>query len=327
MEDIMKPTRILLFILALLMASGCAPKVKLFASKATEPLREYVLEGEGDGRIALIHLRGFLMDQPRQGLLSAKPSQVQELVSNLKLAEADDDVKGVVIAVDSPGGTTTASDILYHELLAFRERTGKKVVTAMFDVAASGGYYAALPSDWILAHPTTITGSVGVIFMRPKLNGLMGKIGVDVEVSKSGRDKDMGSPFRPATEEERELFQSITDTLASRFHALVRKHRNLSPDSMAVVETARVFTADQALKLGLVDQIGYLEDAFAKARTLCDLPKNASVVAYRRDAYPNDNPYNALSTARPEKFSLLGADTDMLLPPRAGFYYIWLPGR
>ncbi len=178
--------------LILFLLPGCAPKIKLFAATSTEPLKEFVVEGEGEGKLALIHLTGFLMDQPRPGLLRPTPSQVQELVSALKLASLDVEVKGVVLAINSPGGTTTASDILYHEIMEFKRRTGKKVVVAMFDVAASGGYYAALPADWILAHPTTITGSVGVIFMRPKLHGLFDKIGVDVEVSKSGVDKDMG---------------------------------------------------------------------------------------------------------------------------------------
>ena len=175
-----------------LLLPGCAPKIKIFASKATEPLKEFVIEGEGEGKLALLHLNGFLASQPQQGVLRAKPSQVQELVSTLRLIEEDEEVKAVVIAIDSPGGTTTASDILYHEILDFKKRTGKKVVAAMSDVAASGGYYAALPADWIMAHPTTITGSVGVIFMRPKLYGLLDKVGVDVEVTKSGRDKDMG---------------------------------------------------------------------------------------------------------------------------------------
>ena len=107
---------------------GCAPKIKIFASPATEPLKEFVVEGEGEGKLALIYLRGVLVSQPRQGLLRARPSQVQELVSALRLVEADDEVKAVVIAIDSPGGTTTASDILYHEIMEFKQRTGKKVV-------------------------------------------------------------------------------------------------------------------------------------------------------------------------------------------------------
>ncbi len=322
----MKMRLFALLLFAVLLLPGCAPKLKIFAAPTTEPLKEFVVEGDGDGKLALIHLSGFLVDQPSQGLLRPVPSQVQELTSALRLAEQDEEVKAVVVAVNSPGGTTTASDIIYHELLGFKERTGKKVVAAMFDVAASGGYYASLPADWILAHPTTVTGSVGVIFMRPKLHGLFDKIGVDVEVSKSGVDKDMGSPFRPTTAEETALFQSIIDDYAARFHSLVAKHRKISPSNMATVQTARVFTASQAKGVGLIDQIGYIQDAFAKARELSGLPVDSKVVAYRRDTYPNDNPYNTMTATDPARFNLLGIDASVVMPPKAGFYYVWPQG-
>ena len=311
------PSRIFIALAALLLTlPACAPKLKIFASQATEPLKEFVVDGEGEGKVALINLRGFLSSQPKTGILRAQPSQVQELVNALRIAEEDDEVKAVVIGIDSPGGTTTASDILYHEILEFKDRTGKKVVAAMFDVAASGGYYAALPADWIMAHPTTITGSVGVIFLRPKLDGLMDKVGVDVEVSKSGRDKDMGSPFRATTAEEEALFQGIIDDFAARFHALVARHRTLSDQQMETVRTARVFTASQARQIGLIDQIGYIQDAFAKARTLAGLPEDARVVTYRRETYPNDNPYNTLDSADPTKLNMLGVDASFIMPPR-----------
>ena len=322
----MKSRYLLAFALILLLLPGCAPKIKIFAAQNTDPLKEFTVKGKGDGKLALIHLTGFLMDQPRQGVLRPTPSQVQELVSALDLAAADSEVKGVVLGINSPGGTTTASDILYHEIKDFKQRTDKKVVVAMFDVAASGGYYAALPADWILAHPTTITGSVGVIFMRPKLHGLFDKIGVDVEVSKSGVDKDMGSPFRPTTPEETALFQGIIDDYAARFHSLVAENRQLSPEAMETVKTARVFTANQAKALGLIDQVGYVQDAFAKARELCGLPTDSKIITYRRDTYPNDNPYNSLTTAEPGKFNMLGVDASFILPPRAGFYYVWPQG-
>ncbi|WP_285905671.1 signal peptide peptidase SppA [Pseudodesulfovibrio pelocollis] len=317
---------LLAILILLLVLPGCALKLKIFAAPTTDPLKEFVLEGSASEKLALIHLTGFLAAQPRRGMLRSTPSQVQELVSALALAGADPQVRGVVLAIDSPGGTTTASDILYHEIADFKERTGKTVVVAMFDVAASGGYYAALPADWILAHPTTITGSVGVVFMRPKLHGLFDKIGVDVEVSKSGEDKDMGSPFRPTSPEEAALFQAIIDDYAGRFLSLVARHRGLTGQNMELVRTARVFTANQALAIGLIDQVGYIQDAFAKARALADLPEDARIVTYRRDTYPNDNPYNTMTATDPESASLLGLDAGFIMPPRAGFHYVWPQG-
>jgi len=272
-----------------------------------------------------VNVSGFLQDQPRSGLLRSKPGAVQELVSHLRRAARDKDIKAVVVKINSPGGTTTASDILYRELMKHREKTGQAVVALMMDVAASGGYYTALAADTIIAHPTTLTGSVGVILVRPKVVGLMDKIGVDVEVSKSGADKDMGSPFAPATEKERRLFQDIIDDMAGRFHAVVRERRHPSEQAFAKIRTARIFTAAQAKELGLVDKIGYMDDAFAEARRLAGVDK-ARVVAYRRDEYPDDNPYNTMSTAEPGRAALLNMDVGHLLPPKAGFYYLWNPG-
>lgn len=312
--------------LSLLLFTGCAPKIKVFGSHATDPLKEVVVEGKGGDKLALVYLKGFLASQPKQGMLRTTPSQVQELVSALQLAAQDDAVKGVILAIDSPGGTSTASDVLYHEIMNFKQRSGKKVVVAMFDLATSGGYYAALPADWIMAHPTTITGSVGVIFIRPKLHSLFDKIGVDVEVSKSGKDKDMGSPFRPTTDEDVELFDGIIDDMAARFHSLVLKHRELTPENMEMVKTARVFTATQAKQIGLVDEVGYIQDAFAKARELCGLGEEATVISYRRDVYPNDNPYNTMSATGVGKLNLLGVDAGFVMPPKAGFYYVWPQG-
>ncbi|WP_147819278.1 signal peptide peptidase SppA [Salidesulfovibrio onnuriiensis] len=320
----MKKIVISFLILMLAVAAGCSPKFKLFTGQATSPLKESVLEGEGDAKILLVNVNGFLDDKPKSGLLTSKPGSVQELVSNLRLAEQDEDIKGVVVKINSPGGTTTASDILYRELMRYREKTGNKVVALMMDVAASGGYYTALAADSIVAHPTTITGSVGVIFMRPKVDGLMEKIGVDVEISKSGMDKDMGSPFRATTDRERRLFQEIIDDMAGRFYALVQERRNPTRAAMDEIKTARVFTATRARELGLIDHVGYMQDAFAEARKLAGVSE-ARIVTYRRDQYPNDNPYNTLSSADPANPALVNMHIEHLVPRQAGFYYLWSP--
>jgi len=324
----MKRHILLALAMLILTLPACAPKINLLGKGPTDPLMEFPITGTDDskGKLALIHLRGVIESQPKRGTFTAKPSPVQEFVSALNLAEADQTVRGVVLAIDSPGGTITASDIIYHEINAFKERSGKKVVVAMFDIAASGGYYVALPADWIMAHPTTITGSVGVIYTRPKVMGLLDKVGMSVEVSKSGKDKDMGSPFRPTSEQEAELFQNLIDTYAARFHGLVAKHRTLTQENMELVKTARIFTADKALEIGLIDEIGYVGDVFAKARKLSGLSEEGLVVTYRRTRYPNDNPYNTLSETDAAKLNMLGVDTTMFMPPRAGFYYAWPQG-
>ena len=316
-----------LFVLALtlLLFIGCtAPKIRLFPSQA-DPLKEFTLEGKADQKILVIPVRGVISDNPREGFVRTRPSLVQEVVSQLRLAEDDKKVKAVILKVDSPGGSVTASDILFNEILTFKERTGAKVVVAMMGVAASGGYYISLPADYIFAHPTTLTGSVGVIFLRPKVIGLMEKIGVGVEVNKSGVNKDMGMPYRPATAEEQKILQAMTDRLGIRFVDLAAKYRNLDAAVVAKIATARVYLAPEALELGMVDEIGYLDQALAKAKQLADLPENARVIVYRRIEYPDDNIYNTSTRYGGGDLSVISVDLlpDALNRFRTGFYYMW----
>ncbi len=295
--------------------------------KSEEPLKEVTLEGKGREKVLVIPITGFLSDSPKTGLLGERPSTVQHVVSQLRLAEKDGGIKAVLLEIDSPGGSITASDMLYHEITRFKEKRGVKVVAAFMDVAASGGYYIAQSADLIFAHPTTITGSIGVIFITPKVVGLMDKIGVGVEVSKSGREKDIGSPFRASTAEERAIFQDLTDTLAGKFLSLVTTHRGLSPAVRAQIATGKIYLGQEALKLGLVDRIGYLNDALAVAREMAELPKDAKVVVYRHAKQPNDNLYNVTAgLSGSAGLSLIDLNLPRVIPSLGpGFYYLWLP--
>ncbi len=315
-------------ILIALIAIGCAgPRITLF-SDASDPLREVTLDGTADDKILMIAIDGVITDSPKSGVMRTMPSMVQEVVSHLQLAEKDDQVKVVLLKIDTPGGTTTASDMLYHEIVAFKERTEKKVVVSMMNLATSGGYYVALPADVIMAHPTTVTGSVGVILMRPDVSGLMENIGVAVQVNKSGQNKDMGSPFRTITPVEDNMLQALADALGRRFVDLVKHHRHLDDERLATVADARVFLADTALSAGLVDKIGYLQDAIDEAKAVAGLDAEARVVTYRRTDYPNDNYYNNLTSG--SRVDAMPALLDLgtmgdLLSLDAGFYYIWPP--
>ena len=303
---------------------GCTtPKIRLFPSQA-DPLQEFTLEGEAKQKVLVIPVRGIISNAAREGFIRTRPSLVQEVVSQLRLAEKDENVKAVIFKIDSPGGSVTASDILYNEIEAFKERTGAKVVAAMMGLTASGGYYISLPADYITAHPTTITGSIGVIFSRPRVTGLMDKVGIDVDVSKSGKNKDIGSPFRAATAEEEKIFQNLTDRLAVRFVDLVAKHRELDPETIAEISTARVYLAQEALKLGLVDEIGYLEKALDRAKKLAQLPEDAKIVVYRRTEYPDDNLYNTSTRYDEGHGSLISLELPGSLNHlTTGFYYLW----
>ncbi len=318
----------LLLIATIVLATGCGGLKINIGAESREPLKEYTLQGKGRAKVLVIPVRGFLSDTPRRGLLRDRASTVQEVVSQLRLAEKDGEIKAVVLTINSPGGSITASDMLYHEIMLFKERTKTKIVAAMLDVATSGGYYIALSADRIVAHPTTITGSVGVIFIRPKVSGLMDKLGVAVNVNKSGQEKDIGSPFRPSPAEEEKIFQEMTDTMGGKFLDLVAKHRQLDPKAVTSISSARIYMADQALQLRLIDRIGYLSDAIAEAKGLAGLPEEAKVVVYRRAEHPNDNLYNASSSwyDGPD-LRLIDVPLLEVIPSLSpGFYYLWAPG-
>jgi len=316
-----------IFIILFLNMTSCMGQMKLFTD-ATDPFNEFTLQGEEDGKILIIPVKGIISDIAKEGFLKTEPSIVQDIVSQLKIAEEDSEVKAILFKIDSPGGSVTASDILYHEIKTFKERTDIKVMSVMMNVATSGGYYIALPSDYIMAHPTSITGSVGVIFLRPKVFGLMEKIGVDVSVNTSGKNKDMGSPFRETTEAEQKIFQEMTEQLGNRFLELVVAHRKIDPEIFADISSARVYVAKEALKLGLIDEVGYLSQAIEKARELAELPADSKVVIYRRIEFPDDNLYNSQQTRfGGTGFSVIDLglpDTSML--NRGGFYYLWPAG-
>ena len=322
---------VLSFLFAALLVSGCADiNLKLFSGK-TDPLQEFVLSGSVKEKVLIIPVDGMISNYSDFSVLKEHAGMLESIISQLRCAEKDKDIKAIVLKVNSPGGLVTESDILYNELLKLKKKTGKKLVVSMMDIATSGAYMISLPADLITAHPTTVTGSVGVVFMRPKITGLMDKIGVSVDISKSGKNKDMGSPFKKASKEDDKLFQDVVDRLSHKFFAAVRKHRKISDENMEEVKTARIFLADKALKIGLIDKICYLDDAIKEAEKLAGL-KKARVVIYRREYYPNDNLYNnSMSYGNGEKTSLVNLGVlQRLGSMKAGFYSIWegcLPGE
>lgn len=322
----MKKSLVCLLMCIFVLGFGCAaPKIKLFPD-ATEPLREFAITGEADEKVLVVSIRGVISERPRWRLFE-KPSMVQEIVSQLRMAEKDTRIKAVLFKVDTPGGSVTASDILYHELMNFKKLSAAKIVVAMMGLATSGGYYVSLPADYIFAHPTTVTGSIGTILMIPKVDGLMEKIGVGVDVHKSGENKDILSPLRPSTDEEREILQDLTNALGQRFIQLVKNHRNLDEEKLAKIATARVYLAQEARELGLVDEIGYLSDALSKAKEIAGLPANARIVVYRRTEYANDNLYNpATLQSGGMDLSIVNLDLPAVSTTLdSGFYYLWLP--
>lgn len=306
----------LLALLLALASTGCT-FLKVSLTEEVQPLTERVIAGEGRDKILLLDLAGFISSQDSESLLGGrkKPGLLARVREELDRARADRRVKAVVLRINSPGGGVTASDVLYHELKKFKRETGAKVLAHIMDVGTSGAYYAALAADRITAQPTSVTGSIGVIMFRLDATGLMQKIGLQsIEIS-SGDRKGMGSPFRVLEPEEKAIFQHMVDTLDGRFVGIVAEERKLPVDAVKKLADGRIYTSAEALDAGLIDGIGYLDDALEQAKKLANL-KHASVVTYFRPGEYRANLYS---------LNLFDIDTSALTAPGMHFLYVWWP--
>ena len=321
--------RVIALVLLLAMLTGCSV-LSVDLTPRIRPLEEEVVEGKGEAKILLMDVSGFITDEaPSSGLgLGPPPARVPMLVrirEELTKAAKDRHVRALVLRINTPGGTVTASDIIYREVTLFREETKVPVIAALMDVAASGGYYIALAADRIVAHPTTVTGSIGTIMVTANVEGLLGKVGVATSTFKSAEHKDMGSPFRTLTPEERGIFQSVIDELQRQFVAKVVERRRLPQDTARGLADGRIYTAPQALDRRLVDAIGYMPDALAAARSAIGVDE-AKVIVYKRPREYQATYYaqtrteaHALDTTVERLATLAGAGAG----PR--FLYLWAP--
>ena len=319
-------SRLAAFALAGLVALPGCSLVTLDFQPRIRPLEEQTVEGKGTSKILLLDLSGVLSEDVPSFSITTPPPRVPLLArvrEELRKAEDDERVKALIVRINSPGGTITASDILYHELLAFKARKKVPLIAVIMDVGASGGYYAALAADTIVVNPTTITGSIGVVMVTVNAQGLLEKIGVAPLAIKSGPMKDAGSPFRSLTEPERAVFQGIIDEMHGRFVGLIAQSRKMSEDRVRGFADGRVYTADQALKLGLVDRVGYLEDVVALAKERAGLDE-AKVIMYHRPKEYRANIYSLTpppSTAE----STLAQFVAALGGGGPRFLYLWWP--
>lgn len=258
------------------------------SGSAELPYQEKVIASGGPAKIVLIEVHGAIMEGAASPFAMG-PGIVESTVKQLRTASSAPDVKAVILSVDSPGGGVTASDVIHHAVQAVRD-AGKPVVVHMRDLAASGGYYISAPANTIIASPTTVTGSIGVILSTFNAQALVeDKLGIKQDNIVSGPHKDILSMMRAMTPEERAILQAIVDDMYKRFVDIVQQGRNghaKFPSDRAAVEKiadGRVYTAGQALDLGLVDAVGYRDDAIAEARKLANAP-NAQVIQYHRIA-------------------------------------------
>ncbi|MGH0028661.1 MAG: signal peptide peptidase SppA [Myxococcota bacterium] len=289
------------------------------------PLVETVVQGETGGKILMIQLDGLLTEQPRSdSFFSPGESRVARLREELDRARKDSEIDALLLRIDSPGGTVTASDILYHEIRRFKEERGVPVVAQMMGVAASGGYYVAMAADRVVAQPTTVTGSIGVVFGGINVAGLMEKIGVENQTLVSGSFKDAGSPLRDMTPAERDQLQSVLEDMFARFLSVVQQGRpDLDADTIAKLADGRIYSGPQALDHGLVDELGDLNAAVEAAERAAGLGASKVVTYHRPQEYRN-NVYSVEAPPRSFDVDLQPWWKSML--PTPTFLYLWTAG-
>jgi len=258
---------------------------------------------------------GFL-EPPEESMLARVREQLDR-------ARGDSSVRALLLRINSPGGTVTASDILYQELMRFKHDRDVPVVAHFMGVAASGGYYVAMAADELIAEPTTVTGSIGVIFVGVNVSGLMQKLGVTDQTLTAGAQKDAGSWLRPMKPAERAHLQSVLDDMHERFKQTVAAGRHgLDRSRIDELADGRIYSASQAKANGLVDGLGDLEESVAVAQRRAGLA-SARVVIYHRPREYRQNLY----TQAPAVPKVMRLELAPSLPlARPGFLYLWAPG-
>jgi protease-4 len=222
-----------------------------------------------DDRIALIRVEGVILDS-------------QTTIEELKRFSENPSVKAIVIRIDSPGGGVVPSQEIYDAVKRVRSKNNKAVIASMGSVAASGGYYIAAATDRIVANPGTLTGSIGVIMETANVEGLLQKIGVEGIVIKSGKYKDVGSPLRKMSADEKGLLQAVMDDVHKQFIEAVAEGRSLELRVAQTLADGRIFTGRQAKEAKLVDELGDLEDAIQLAAEVVGIEGEPKVIEPRR---------------------------------------------
>lgn len=306
---------------------GISPGDQTLVSTVIEPA-----EGRTRDRVAVIDVTGMILNARIPGLLSEGENPVSVFAEQLAAAAEDSRVKAVILRLNTPGGAVAASDMMYRELLDFKRVTGKPVVVVMMDVAASGGYYLACGGDYLIAYPSTVTASIGVIFQTVSLQPALSRIGIEAEAITSGPNKDAGSPLSALTDGHRAVYREMVETFYRDFTGIVRSARpDISDADFREATDGRVVTGHRAYEVGLVDALGDLDDGFAKAKELAGLP-DASLVRYHRplsyvgSAYSNAGdvqPRSGATQVNLLQFNVNGGHGEMA---SSSFYYVWLPG-
>jgi protease-4 len=290
--------------------SGCITINGPFGSSGGNELQETTISGSGSAKILWLPISGFISSTPSSHsfVVVQGKSTLTEEDRALDKASKDKHIAAVVLRIDSPGGTVAASDEIYARIRRYHQATGVPVIASLGGVAASGGYYVAMSAQQVIAEPTTITGSIGVILIDVNAAGLMNKIGLANETVTSGPHKDIMSPLRPPKADEHAIVQRVVNSLFARFVSVVESNRPLLDRSqIGKITDGRIFSAADALHLGLIDAIGHQPDVLAAARRAAGVSQ-AGVVRY----YQGRSAPTTLSAAAAASTAASGADMSWL---------------
>ena len=206
---------------------------------------------------------GINQQYPQVGLVEINGTilESEEIIKNLNYFYLREDIDGILVRVNSPGGGVAASQEIYEKIKNIRDRSEKPIIVSMSSMATSGGYYVSIGADSIVANPGSITGSIGVIMGYPTITKLMDLVGINYTTIKSGKFKDSGSPFRDTQNSDSQYFNDVVDELHDQFKTDVSLERNLNEIEMNEIAQGQIFSGRQAFKLGLIDRLGTFEDA------------------------------------------------------------------
>jgi protease-4 len=292
--------------------------------KDAEPLAEMVVQpGDANvGKIAVIDIDGLLLNKNATALMSAGENPVALFREKLDTVESHASYRGVVLRINSPGGGVTATDIMRRDLIRFRDRTGLPVVACLMDVGAGGAYSLATAADQIVAHPTSLVGGLGVILNLYNLEDTLAMLNIVGTPVRAGQHVDLGTPVRMMSEDARAILQDIANKFHERLRADITSSRaDLGSDD--ALFDGRVFTADDAMQRGLVDRLGYLDDAIDACRSQADCPSAGVVILHRpRDSARTPYAVTPNLTVQAGLFPHLPGVNRTNLPT---FMYIWQP--
>ena len=322
--------RYMLFVCLFALLTGCGPMTLVVGNTADQRLKTKVVQrdrGAIDGRVAIIDITGAITNYAKPSLLKQGENPVSVIYEKLQVARKDKRVRALILRINSPGGTVTASDDIYRQIIRFKQETGMPVVALFMDLAASGGYYVACASDYIVTYPTSITASIGVIMQTISIKPALQRWGIEPRAITSGPNKAVGSPLESMTDAQSQILQQLVDDFYARFVDTVKTSRpNIDPKDLPWLTDGRIISGMTAVKVGLADELGDLQTAFTVAKQMANI-KRAELVRFHRPLNYIGSPYaNSPVNAPQTQVNIASLNIGNGMSDHSGgFYYLW-PG-